>query len=362
MTRTNSTRHSTTRQGPAPTRTTLVVVAAAGLGATLVIAAAQSAWAAEAPVGLGAAQSFAVLAGSTVTNTGASVVSGDLGVSPGTAITGFPPGLVIAGAQHSADAVALQAQADLTIAYNDAAGRTPATSVASELGGRTLVGGVYAASSGLALTGTVTLDAKGDPNTVFVFQAGSTLITASNSTVALINGTQACNVYWQVGSSATVGTDSDFAGTVMALTTITLQTNTTVNGRVLARNGAVNLDDNTITRPFCATTPADTEAGTPTTATPGTPTAAAKATPAPATPGTPTGPAAATPGAGGAPGTGPGDSSTSVVPFGRPDTGRGADAPMGAGPAWLALGSVALVGSLLAGRPWLRRPSRGRHL
>lgn len=215
------------------------------------LAGAPMASAAPSPVGLGTATTFSVLAGTTVTNTGASVVSGDLGVSPGAAVTGFPPGQVISGTVHAADAVATQAQSDLTTAYNDAAGRTTDVTVSADLGGQTLAPGVYTAAAGLALTGTVTLDGQNDPNAVFIFQAGSTLTTASNSTVALIRGTNPCNVFWQVGSSATLGTASTFAGTIMALTSATVQTATTVAGRVLARNGAVTLDANTITRSDC---------------------------------------------------------------------------------------------------------------
>ncbi len=213
------------------------------------------AFAAQPAVGLGTATSFAVIAGSTVTNVGPTVVSGDLGVSPGSAVTGFPPGAVINGTMHVADAVALQAQNDVTTAYNDAAGRTPVVDqTGQDLGGQTLVGGVYQAANAMALTGTVTLDAQGDPNTVFIFQAGSTLITASSSTVALIGGAQACNVFWQVGSSATLGTSTTFVGTVLALTSATLGTGATLQGRVFARNGQVSMDTNTITRPSCVTT------------------------------------------------------------------------------------------------------------
>ena len=227
----------------------------------------------QAPVGLGTAASFAVLAGTAVTNTGPSTIAGSVGVYPGTAITGFPPGQVTSGAIHSADAVAQQAQTDLTTAYLDAAARTPAASVTSDLGGQTLDPGVYKAASGMGLTGTVTLDGQGDPNAVFIFQAGSTLTTASSSSVTLTGGAQACDVFWVVGSSATLGTNSSFVGTVLALTSATVQTGATVAGRVLARNGEVSLDDNTFTQPTCTAaspSPSAATGGTATTATPNT--------------------------------------------------------------------------------------------
>jgi len=230
-------------------------ITAMGLVAGIVGAPVASAASVQAPVGLGTATSFAVLAGAAVTNTGPSVISGDLGVSPGTAVTGFPPGLVSNGTIHSADAVAAQAQADLTTAYNDAAGRTPRDAVPPDLGGLTLLPGVYNRATTMGLTGTVTLNAQGNPNAVFIFQAGSSLITASNSTVALINGASPCNVYWQVGSSATLGTDTTFVGSILALTSASVQTGATVDGRVLARNGQVSLDTNRITRPNCAVIP-----------------------------------------------------------------------------------------------------------
>ena len=201
-------------------------------------------------VNLRTAASFAVLAGSTVTNTGPTVINGDLGVSPGTAVTGFPPG-TLNGTLHSADAVALQAKNDLTAAYNDAAGRTGGTAVATELGGRTLVPGLYTGAT-LGITGTLTLDAKGDSSAVFIFQSKSTLITASASRVLLVNGANPCNVFWQVSSSATLGTNSVFVGTILAEASIAAQTGTTVNGRLLARTGAVTLDDNVITANNCA--------------------------------------------------------------------------------------------------------------
>jgi LPXTG-motif cell wall-anchored protein len=220
--------------------------ALAAVGLTLAsFAIAVPANAIATAVDLGTAESYAVLAGSTVTNTGASELDGDLGVSPGTAITGFPPGKVN-GTIHSADADALQAQIDLTTAYNDAADQASDGPIPNGgvLTGLTLAPGVYTTAVAASLTGTVTLDAAGDPAAVWVFQIGSTLITGSNSTVALVNGATGCNVFWQVGSSATLGTDTTFVGTIMALTSISLLTRTTVDGRALARNGAVTLDEN----------------------------------------------------------------------------------------------------------------------
>jgi ice-binding like protein len=217
------------------------------------------------PVNLGTAATFAVLGGQTVTNTGPTVVNGDLGVSPGTSITGFPPG-VVNGTIHSADATAAQAQLDLTAAYNDAATRPSTGPLPAAIGGLTFTPGVYTAPAAVGLTGTVTLDAQGDPNAVFIFQIGSALTTASASMVNLINGARACNVFWQIGSSATLGTGSSFAGNILALTSITVTTGTTVNGRTLARNGAVTLDTNTITRPpDCTPTPTPTPTTTTTT-------------------------------------------------------------------------------------------------
>jgi hypothetical protein len=241
------------------------LAAAAGLLVAALLIVAPVAFSAQAPVGLGTTDSFAVLAGSTVTNTGPSVISGSVGLDPGSAVTGFPPGLVLAGTTHVSDGVALQAKNDLITAYNDAAGRSSTATISGDLAGRTLTPGVYTSASSLGLSGALTLDAQGDPSAVFVFQAGSTLIVGSGSLVNLIGGAQACNVYWQVGSSATIGTGAAFVGNILALTSISMTTGATLNGRALARDGAVTLDTNTITRSTCAagsTTGSGTSTGT----------------------------------------------------------------------------------------------------
>ncbi len=211
---------------------------------------ASNALGATATVGLGSAASFSVLGGSTVTNTGPSTMFGDLGLSPGSSVTGAPH---VLGATHVDDAVAIGAKNDLTTAYNDAASRPSNGSAGTDLAGQTFTPGVRNASSSLLLSsGSVTLNAQGDPNAVFIFQIGSTLITGSNTSVSLINGAQACNVFWQVGSSATLGTGTRFVGTVMASASITANTAATIHGRLLAQTGAVTLEDNTITTSNCA--------------------------------------------------------------------------------------------------------------
>jgi type VI secretion system secreted protein VgrG len=189
--------------------------------------------------------SFAVLGGSAVTNTNTpTIVNGNLGVSPGSAVTGFPPGIVTGGTIHAADAVAAQAQSDLTTTYVNLANEACNTDLTGQdLGGKTLTPGVYCFSTSAQLTGTLTLDAQGHANAIFIFKIGSTLTTASASSVLLINGGSACGVFWQVGSSATLGTGTALLGSIVALTSITLNTGASVSGRVLARNGAVTLDD-----------------------------------------------------------------------------------------------------------------------
>ena len=196
---------------------------------------------------LGTAGSYAVLAGSTVTNTGSSVLNGDLGLSPGSSVTGFPPGIVN-GTINVANGPALQAQSDLTTAYNAAMGLPPTMTLTGQnLGGMVLTPGVYFFASSAQLTGTLTLNNLGNPNALFVFQIGSTLTTASNSSVIFSNSLADPNVFWQVGSSATLGTTTAFQGNILALTSITLNTGATIGcGSALARNGAVTLDSNVI--------------------------------------------------------------------------------------------------------------------
>jgi hypothetical protein len=219
-----------------------------GVGCTLLFAA--SALGATATVGLGTAASFSVLGGSTVTNTGPTTMFGSLGLSPGSSVTGAPH---VLGETHVDDAVAIGAKNSLTTAYNDAASRPSNGSAGSDLSGQVFLPGVRSASSSLLLSsGSVTLDAEGNPDAVFIFQIGSTLITGSNTSVVLTGGAQACNVFWQVGSSATLGTGTSFVGTIMALATITANTAATIHGRLLASTGAVNLDTNTITTSNCA--------------------------------------------------------------------------------------------------------------
>lgn len=254
----------------------------AGLGAVTlsVLLFATSGHAATAP-GLGAAASYAVLGAETVTNTGPTTVDGDLGVYPGTSVTNFPPGLVTGGTIHAGDSHAMAAQAAVTTAY-DALAAEPCTEdlTGQDLGGLTLTEGVYCFSSSAQLTGILTLDAEGSADAVFIFKMVSTLTTASNSSVLVTNGSTGCNVFWQVGSSAVIGTGTVFVGNILALTSISLETAANVSGRALARTGAVTMDTNHVGFSTCTS---------------GTATAAPTATPGPTATASPTGTATATP-------------------------------------------------------------------
>ncbi|MDB5351015.1 MAG: hypothetical protein JWN86_2262 [Planctomycetota bacterium] len=205
-----------------------------------------------AVVTLGAAKSFAVLGATTVTNTGLTSIVGDVGVSPGSAITGFPPGIVTSGSLHAGDAVAAQAHADLATAYGVLAGETSTVNLTGQpLGGLTLAPGVYHFDTSAALAGILTLDAQGNPDARFDFQIGTTLTTGSGSSIRLINGGRDSNVFFQVGTSATLGTNTAFAGSILANTSITATTGASfVHGRALAVNGAVTLDSNTFSIPL----------------------------------------------------------------------------------------------------------------
>ena len=232
-------------------------VPALAASALVLLAIGQPASAGIVPtVPLATAANYSVIGGQTVTNTGPSVLDKSVGLAPGSAVVGFPPGIVSApGTIQAANAVSLQAASDLTTAYLNAAGRVvDEPLLPNDLVGLTLLPGVYAATAKapLSLTGTLTLDGQNNPAAVFIFQTDSTLITASGSSITLINGASECNVFWQVGSSATLGTGSTFVGNIMALTSIAVQNGATVQGRALARNGEVTLDNNVFTSTNCA--------------------------------------------------------------------------------------------------------------
>lgn len=231
------------------------VIAATAIAVATIVLCAQSASAAttiDGPIGLGTAATFGVLGASAVTNTGSSNLAGDLGVTPGSSITGFPPGTVL-GTIHTTDTTADQAQVDTATAYDVAASLSPTTSGLTDLVDQTLIPGVYSGGA-LSLSGTLTL--AGSASSVWVFQAASSLVTSSSSSIIMTGGASACNVFWQVGTSATLGTGSSMVGTVMALASITAGTGTTVVGRLLARGGDVTLDDTTLTLPSgCNTAP-----------------------------------------------------------------------------------------------------------
>ncbi len=293
-----------------PTRSRIIIAGmlAVAVGMLAPLSTHATAGAAIVPtVPLATSAQYSVMGGQTVTNTGPSVLAESIGLSPGTSVVGFAqpggPGTVLPpGVINIANGPAGQAQLDLTAAYDNAAGRPINATTTSELGGLILGPGVYSgpSKSPLQITGPLVLDGQGDPNAVFIFQTYSTLVTASSSTVSVVNGASECNVFWQVLSSATLGTGSVFTGNIMALQSITVNTGVTVHGRALARNGATTLDNDVFTSPSCVPSsapsprttptgsPSETPSGTPSQVVP--PTGAAPpttTTPRPRTPGVP---------------------------------------------------------------------------
>lgn len=237
------------------TRKNSFVALAAVATVALVMSIPSPASAVEAAVPLGLTSNFAVLAGEGITNTGATTVSGtaggDMGSSPTPSFTGEELVTTTGTKYLAGEAIVADAKDALVTAYDNAAGRTTTMTISDDLGGKTLVGGVYTSATSLGLTGTLTLDGQNDSSTVFIFQAASTLTTASASDIVLINGAQACNVFWQVGSSAAFGDNSSFVGHVFALTSISALQGATFDGQLLARNGQVSLINNTITNDLC---------------------------------------------------------------------------------------------------------------
>lgn len=234
-------------------RSLALAVASLVLASFLALTLARASEAAAVAVPLGSAGSFAILAGAGITNTGPTTVSGDIGTFATTSFTGSAS-VTQSGTNHAGDVVTQDAKNALVTAYNNAASQGPTSPIVGlTLGGKTLTRGVYNSGSTIDLTGTVTLDAQGDPDSIFVLQAGSALTTATSSSVALINGARSCNVFWQIGSDATLGVGSTFVGTLLVQNSIVVKTGAVVTGRLLASVGSVTLDTNTIAKPGCAT-------------------------------------------------------------------------------------------------------------
>ena len=288
----------------------------------------QSALAATPTINLATALSYAVLGGQSVTNVGNTTIMGSVGVDPGTSYTGQSTVSLSGGTVNVANAAALQAQADATAAYGIAASATPPTAtVTADLGGQSLPPGIYKSATSLGLTGQLTLN--GPVGSVFIFQAVSTLITASASSVVLTGGVTPCTVFWQVGSSATLGSTTNFNGSIMALTSISLLNSATVHGRVLAQTGSVTLNANTIDASTCSAAPptTTTTAGTTTTTVPATTTTVR---------GTTTTVRGTTTTVRGTTTTSPVTTTTvSIIPVGAPATGFGGTASSNASPSGL---------------------------
>ena len=263
-------------QRKSPRRALVAVAAVAAIPAILLGVWPVTGAAAQVQPRLLTAGNYAVMGGQAISNTGPTVINGNMAISPNgpSSVTGFPPG-VVTGAQDANNGAAIQAQSDLVTTYNDAAGATPFVDMTGkDLGNLTLTPGVYHFASSAQLTGKLTLDGQGSTNATFIFQIGSTLTTATNSSVVLINGAGGCAVFWQVGNSATLGTRTSFQGTIVALTSITMTTGATIGvggggngGRALARNASVTLDTNVITPPpaGCTFIPSTSTSSTPTT-------------------------------------------------------------------------------------------------
>lgn len=244
-----------------PARFTAVTALLAGAAMAMVPSAAQAA--PGTPVPLGDAAGFAVLAGAGITNTGATTLAGDIGSFPTTSISGLGTVTLVGGVDRSGESVTTQAKTDLVTAYDAASAQTPDPLGGVELAGLTLEPGVYDTGGVIELNGNLTLDANGDPDAVFVFQSLSTLLTGPAGSITFVDGATACNLYWRVPTSATIGTGSQFAGTILAEASISFGAGATLQGRALAQSGAVTMITNTITIPACATTPPVTPPTTP---------------------------------------------------------------------------------------------------